>query len=138
MTFRRREFVKQAGFLAMAACCGLFENCTTYKNIRAKSLDGKVIVIRADMQDNNFAVVHVEGLRAPLYLCKTGTDSYSAVLMLCTHKQCEVKPTGNFLTCPCHGSEFTATGKVQKEPATQDLFPYKTSYDENNIYIHLK
>jgi cytochrome b6-f complex iron-sulfur subunit len=64
-------------------------------------------------------------------------DDYSALLLQCTHKGCELQPQGNFLICPCHGSEFTNKGVVQNPPAEQNLKTFKTSTDNENIYIYL-
>jgi Rieske Fe-S protein len=62
---------------------------------------------------------------------------YSALLTECTHKGCEVKPQGDFLVCPCHGSEFSKTGEVQNPPAENPLKRFKTNSDEKNIYIYI-
>ena len=57
--------------------------------------------------------------------------------MQCTHKGCELQAQGDFLICPCHGSEFTNQGVVQNPPAEQDLQTFKISIDNENIYIYL-
>jgi len=97
----------------------------------------KLKVSRGEFGDSTFAVVRYEELPAPVYLNKLSESSYSALLMHCTHKQCELKPTGTFLTCPCHGSEFSNTGKVLKSPAERNLISYLVTLDNENIYIHL-
>ena len=60
-----------------------------------------------------------------------------ALLMLCTHKGCEVKPAGVILLCPCHDSEFAQDGTVLKGPANVPLSAFRTSHDENHVFIHL-
>lgn len=112
--------------------------CVNYKSISAEEINNKLKIKKIDFADNKFALVKSMRTNAPVYLAKSENGSYTAVLMLCTHKQCELKPAGSILLCPCHGSEFSLSGKVLKEPANKDLVQYETSSDENNIYIHLK
>ena len=64
-------------------------------------------------------------------------NNYVALLLLCTHKGCDVRPAGSILACPCHGAEFSSDGRVLKGPATADLVKYKTRSDNENIYIYI-
>ena len=84
------------------------------------------------------ASIEISKLPAPVYLSRTAENTYTALSMLCTHKACELNPTGNFLTCPCHGSEFSNIGKVLKPPAGRALTKYRVTTDDSIIYIHLK
>lgn len=134
----RRDFIKNS-----AALCGTIsllglEGCTPTRSVSAQYENGKLKIKKSDFLDSNWVVVRTERANAPIFLSKNEKREYSAVLMLCTHKQCEVKPTGPVLSCPCHGAEFAFTGVVLKEPAEKDLQKYETSSDENNVYIHLK
>jgi len=80
----------------------------------------------------------VRGLSALLNMyLQTGQENYSALLMQCTHKGCELKPQGNYLACPCHGSEFDNKGVVQNPPAEQNLQNFQTKADDKNVYINL-
>jgi cytochrome b6-f complex iron-sulfur subunit len=136
----RRDFLKGAAVLCcgMAGMSALLQGCTNVKYVQGTDAGGKLAVKKADMELDKFVVVKTEKTEAPIYLSKTGDNNYTALLMLCTHKQCELRPTGTFLTCPCHGSEFSNTGKVLKEPADKDLYQYNVTTDDTNIYIHLK
>lgn len=134
----RREFIKNsvafcAGFSALSLI-----GCITYQSVSGEFENGKLKIKNTDFLQGNWVVVKSERTNAPIFLSKNEKGVYSAVLMLCTHKQCEVKPAGTVLACPCHGAEFAFTGKVLKEPADKDLTIYETSSDENNVYIHLK
>lgn len=134
----RREFL--AG--TTAACLLLvsipFAGCAPYRSITSEEVNGKLKVKKTDLLQDKWVVIRSEKASGPIFLSKGERGTHSAVLMLCTHKQCEVKPAGNILACPCHGAEFTFSGKVLKEPAETDLTTYEISYDENNLFIHLK
>ena len=60
-----------------------------------------------------------------------------ATFLKCTHRGCELNVGGGVYSCPCHGSEFTIEGEVLEGPATKKLQTFKTSFDNENIYIHL-
>ena len=76
--------------------------------------------------------------KGPVTVVPNGNNGQiSAVNPTCTHKGCQVewkKANGKFL-CPCHGSEFAATGKVLKGPAKKDLPIYQTQVSGNNILV---
>jgi cytochrome b6-f complex iron-sulfur subunit len=87
--------------------------------------------------ERKFVLVKTEKFGYPIGIYIINEDDYSALLLQCTHKGCELQPQGNFLICPCHGSEFTNKGVVQNPPAEQNLKTFKTSTDNENIYIYL-
>ena len=142
----RRDFLKTTGRLAIASCgvttlMGLIEGCSACKNISlTEDQEGKIVVKKSEFGMEKFVILkpYSAGIPADIYLAKLPDGNFTALLMLCTHKQCDLKSTGITLTCPCHGSEFSNSGKVLKDPATKDLISYKVSSDEMNIYIHLK
>jgi cytochrome b6-f complex iron-sulfur subunit len=62
-------------------------------------------------------------------VARTAQDSFTALTATCTHQGCMVTgfSDGQFV-CPCHGSEFTATGSVVKGPATTALQQFPTQF----------
>lgn len=85
-----------------------------------------------------FILVEMKGQSHPIYLRRKGTgDEYTAVLMKCTHQGNELNAHDGYLTCPAHGSEYTAEGKVTEGPAEKDLTTYRVTTDEGNIYINI-
>lgn len=71
----------------------------------------------------------------PICVQKIDGDKYIASLMKCTHRGCELNVGGGIYTCPCHGSEFSLSGKVLEGPADTDLKTYETKTDDEYIYI---
>ncbi|HLG34460.1 MAG TPA: ubiquinol-cytochrome c reductase iron-sulfur subunit [Bacteroidia bacterium] len=145
----RRDFLKNTSGVIAACATGAMasylESCTSIKYVSAVEKDGKLTVSKPEFGDQLFVIVKSRATPFPVYLAKTacknqggGPEIYSALLMRCTHKQCEVKPEGNILRCPCHGSEFSASGKVLKEPAFADLQQFAVTHDDHIIYINLK
>lgn len=143
----RKEFIRTCGLACMggAAFGMLLESCgsinhyvqatvaenlvTVQKTEFTKMVKGKAVEIR-------YAIIKTEKLPFPIYVHQSN-GTYNALLMKCTHQGCELQAHGSFLVCPCHGSEFTDAGEVQNPPADQNLLTYKTTTDNENIYIHL-
>jgi cytochrome b6-f complex iron-sulfur subunit len=47
---------------------------------------------------------------------RTGPATFLALSKLCSHQQCDLDIKGDHYECPCHGSQFTATGQVTRGP----------------------
>ena len=74
----------------------------------------------------------------PIIVYRLAEGTYSALLMECTHKNCELQPQGAYLVCPCHGSEFSNTGVVQNPPAEENLRTFQITQDHEHLYIQLR
>ena len=70
--------------------------------------------------------VAVGQLRAVM---RTGSASFRALSMVCTHEQCHTSLSSGKFTCPCHGSRFAADGRVEVGPAQRALAVLATTYD---------
>jgi cytochrome b6-f complex iron-sulfur subunit len=63
-------------------------------------------------------------------------DTFAAVTAVCTHEACTVTGiSGQTYVCPCHGSQFSATGVVLKGPAASPLRPFTTRFAANVLTI---
>lgn len=62
---------------------------------------------------------------------------FRAYSLRCTHLGCTLEENQNEFSCPCHGSEFSSVGKVQKGPALDNLpeLPVEIN-DLGNIILH--
>lgn len=87
--------------------------------------------------NRKFVLARIDNWRFPICIYKIDDNTFHALLMECTHRSCELSPHGDFLICPCHGSEFDRTGKVQNPPAEENLKTYKIHTDKENIYVQL-
>lgn len=137
----RREFVKGMAGATTALCCGVgvtsfFESCASVAQIQLPIIDSSIRLETSAFQDKSYVVINNTRLPAPIHILKED-DTYQASLMLCTHRQCELNVTGTFLTCPCHGSEFSNKGKLLKGPADQDLKHFKLRTEGTTIIIDL-
>ena len=134
----RREFMKNTALATGCLCTGtlaIVPACKMVAYVPHQVQSGKIIVRKADFGQGRHVVVEVEKLPAPIYVSHLKDGSYSAVLMKCTHRGCEVMPLGDILHCPCHGSEYTHTGKVIQSPAIEDLRPFAVTSEGDYLYI---
>jgi cytochrome b6-f complex iron-sulfur subunit len=142
----RKEFIEQTAALAVVGLSAgtfatLLTGCTTVRYVNGtENADANVVTVPlVEFAESTFVVVRKGGkLPAPVYLCKHADGTFSALVMKCTHKGCEVRPAGDLLICPCHGSEFTNKGVVLSPPALENLLSFRVSIDAASVTIHLQ
>ena len=81
-----------------------------------------------------YVLIKTEQFGFPIGLYKHAEDNYAALLM---HQGCELQANNQILICPCHGSEFNSFGVVQNPPAERNLKSFKTSTNDDTIFIEL-
>jgi len=133
----RKDFLKNCTGLMGAGIVLplLHQSCKGIAYISHEEQDGKIVVKKSDLAEYPFVLVQPTKLPAPVYVCRLENGGYSAVLLQCTHRACEVRPVGGELHCPCHGSVFSKTGEVLESPAERPLRRFEVSSDEYNLYI---
>ncbi len=142
----RKEFFKACGIMGIGlpVAASLLESCSGPQYFAKANFSGNFAIIKKSefvKIDKNkttfrkYVLLKPEKFNYPICIFHEGGENYSAVLMECTHKGCELKPHGDYLSCPCHGSEFTTRGVVQNPPAEQNLRTFKVRSDNENIYV---
>jgi Rieske Fe-S protein len=67
---------------------------------------------------------------------RAAQSSFTALTATCTHEGCTVTGFSNqAFVCPCHGSQFNATGAVVKGPASSPLRQFATQFANNVLTI---
>ena len=144
----RKEFIKTCGFACLggSALVTLLESCASSNYFALSTLDRNQLLVKKSefikigkntQTLRKYVLVKTDKFSFPIVVYRLGSENYSALLLQCTHKGCELQPQGDYLVCPCHGSEFTNQGIVQNPPAEQNLQNFKTTTDDENIYIQL-
>jgi cytochrome b6-f complex iron-sulfur subunit len=144
----RKEFIRTCGFACLGGTtlAALLESCagtnyfaqTSYANNQIAIRKSEFIKVTKDKSiQRKYVLVRHDKFNFPICIYKLDEENYSALLMQCTHRGCELQPNGDYLVCPCHGSEFTNKGVVQNPPAEQDLQTFKISTDNENIYLYI-
>lgn len=144
----RKDFIRTCGLACVSGTvlAAMLESCGSVNYFaQSTSENNRVTVKKTEFikteKDNlvrrKYVLVRTETIKFPICIYQLSEEQYSALLMECTHRSCELTPQGNYLSCPCHGSEFSNTGAVQNPPAEKDLKTFKTTTDHDNIYIQL-
>ena len=144
----RKTFIKTCGCACLSggALASLFSACSaahyyaenTESNglIRVKKSEFYFIK-KQETQSRKYVLLKTRRLEYPVCIYKHSETDYTALYLRCTHQGCEVQPNAQFLSCPCHGSEFTNRGAVQNPPAEKNLLQFKVTTDDENIYVQL-
>tara|TARA_R110001592_G_scaffold307299_2_gene580906 strand:- start:440203 stop:440637 length:435 start_codon:yes stop_codon:yes gene_type:complete len=142
----RRKFVKQCciGSLAipigssiLTSCVGMHYATATEKgNIISIPKSEFVILNPKGNKQRKFVLVKSSRFSFPIGIVPNG-NHYTASLMKCTHRGCELNIGGGIYSCPCHGSEFTLEGQVLQGPAIDALTTFEIETDDDTIYIKL-
>ncbi len=144
----RKEFIKTCGIACLggSALSIFLQSCASANYFAAATFsENKIILRKAEfirtekekVTQRKYVLVKTEKLNYPVCIYKTEEEEYTALLLECTHKGCELHPSGDYLICPCHGSEFTNKGIVQNPPAEENLKTFLITTDHENIYIQL-
>lgn len=143
----RKEFLKTCGY----ACVGLvglsafLQSCTATQYVQGTVTNQVLQVSKNDflkIKDDKtivrkYILVKPQESSYPLVVYRNSDNSYTALLLRCTHQDNELSVNGDMLTCSAHGSEFDRNGLVLQGPAEDKLKSFPVTSDENNIYIRL-
>lgn len=73
-----------------------------------------------------------------LLVQRTGQESFTVLSAVCTHEACTITGVrGSTFVCPCHGSQFSASGAVQTGPATRSLATFSSRFAGGILTISL-
>ena len=140
----RKLFLKNCGY----ACLGIsglslfLESCSGTKQIEGTLRNTDLVVPVTSFLHNNsfkkYIVVSHEKMKYPICVYRFNENTYSALLMRCTHQGAELQVFGEKLECPAHGSAFNNMGIVQNGPADTNLRTFPVSLQNDQLFISLK
>ena len=96
---------------------------------------GGTTVPTSDVPVGGGEIVKVDG--KPVVVSQPTKGDFTALSAICTHQGCTVNPpTNGTITCPCHGSQYSAEdGSVERGPATQPLPKVKATVSGGKITV---
>ena len=116
---------------------GSLSSCSTLPMYKTATEGNKIAVPASLFAQSNFQIIQAKGLYYNIGLRKEKDNTYTALLLRCTHADNQLTPKGNGFTCTLHGSAFDTGGQVTKGPAQRPLTKYPTETIQGNIIIHL-
>jgi cytochrome b6-f complex iron-sulfur subunit len=79
------------------------------------------------------AIGTVKGI--PTAVVRTGSSTYEALDLRCTHAGVTVQESGSSWACPAHGSRFGITGNVSQGPAQRSLATVRSSFNGKKVLV---
>jgi|GEM_PF-1832965 len=138
----QRYFIFSVG-LAIVVGGVILVSCSNIKTINSFSKNGFLIIDKSEFFNPNTKeeytsiIVTSNSLKSPLILLKTGTDSYDATSLECTHDGQRLDFVNEKLSCSTDGSLFDIKGKVISGPAKKNLKQYWVDKDLLTIKIQI-
>ena len=123
----RRDFLGQVAIVAgamIAAGCGAASDLAA---VGSGTISGGALTVKlADYAGlatvgQPVEVRNTSGSLSGIAAVRTGTSSFIALGMACTHEGTKVNIQGQSFKCPNHGAQFTSAGAVTQGPATRAL-----------------
>jgi Rieske Fe-S protein len=139
----RKVFLKSCGHACLGAgmLSALLESCSEAKQVEGTMMNSGIVFPGNSFHHNNgfrkYVVVQHESLKYPICVYRMNANTYSALLMRCTHQGAELQVFGEKLECPAHGSVFNNLGIVQNGPAENNLRSFPVTIQNDQLYISL-
>ena len=141
----RKDFITKSciACTSLTLLSSFIESCTTVRYTSGTLNENGMLVELKEFDTRkegkrSYVIVRNESLQYPICVYRLDDDSYSAVLMQCTHQGAELQVAGDQLTCPAHGSEFDKTGMVTQGPAAMNLRSFPVSIENEQLFIDLR
>lgn len=121
----RRDFLTLTGSAVVGVA---LVGCATTAVYHLPLVQGKAVVVLQKYPElavvGGMVQLRVDGFADPLILVRQDEKTYLALSAVCTHLRCFVRPSKQFLLCPCHGSTFDLQGNAVRGPAEKPLQRY--------------
>jgi len=145
---KRRDFISWVGLgwiasslpVAIAACSSETPSqsqATTPPASSSTSGNWQKVGTSAELDKTGQLLVKDSPVGPVLVVGKSQSGNLIAVNPTCTHKGCTVawKETAKQFVCPCHGSDFSADGKVLEGPADKPLKTYTAKIEGGSVVV---
>jgi cytochrome b6-f complex iron-sulfur subunit len=105
------------------------------------NISGNAVVVQVDSTSPLATVggaAMVRSSAGSFLVSRTSQETFAALTSTCTHEACTISGFDNTnYVCPCHGSKFTAAGRVINGPANAPLRTFATQFGNNILTISI-
>lgn len=139
---QRRKFLSSSCKICLLGAAGYswlqLESCSPVAPVYKTDVTNGALNIPLNLFDKNaLQIVRPNGWYFDVAVQKNQDNSYTALLLQCTHQDNQLTPTSNGYHCSLHGSDFDKQGNVRKGPAEQPLQHFDTTVSNNTLNIHI-
>ncbi|HEX5150281.1 MAG TPA: Rieske (2Fe-2S) protein [Parafilimonas sp.] len=138
----RRKFISSSCKICLLGAAGYSvlqsESCSPASSVfKTPITEGNLNVPLNLFDKSALQIVRPNGWYYDVAVQKNADNSYTALLLQCTHQENQLTPTGNGYHCSLHGSNFDKQGNVRKGPAEHPLYHFETSVNNDILNIHI-
>ena len=140
---QRRKFLSSSCKVCLLGAAGysLFnvDGCAPASSVYKTTITNGDLNVPLNLFDKNaLQIVRPKGWYYDVAVQKNSDNSYTALLLQCTHQENQLTPTGTGYHCSLHGSDFDKQGNVRKGPAEQPLHHFETLVSNDILNIQIK
>ena len=139
---QRRTFLQQSCNTCLLVAAGLLSTTLSgcgpgaYPVLAATPGDDRIIVPADSFAKGPLVLVRPKCWYYTIALRKKKDNTYSALLLKCTHQENQLTASSGGFSCSLHGSAFNPDGQVVKGPAEHALKTYPVTVETDSIIIH--
>src|SRR5258708_9580523 len=140
----RRAFLKSSCNVCMLLTAGLIlpmlPGCgpAAYQVIHTEIHDNLIEIPLTGFAQSPLQLVRPKGWLYAIAVRKKEDNTYSALLLKCTHQDNQLTASGSGFNFSLHASAFNTEGAVTKGPAARALKQYTITANQTTLTIHLK
>jgi Rieske Fe-S protein len=141
---QRRAFLKSSCNTCLLLATGLLlpalNGCGpgAYQVFNTEVKEDLIAVPLTSFTKGPLVLVRPKGWYYSIALRKKEDNTWSALLLKCTHQDTQLTTGGDGYSCSLHGSAFNKDGRVVKGPAERSLKAYPVTSDGDHLIIHTK
>ncbi len=139
---QRRNFLSSSCKICLLGAAGFsliqMGSCSPAAAVYKTAItNGELNVPLSFFEKSSLQIVRPNGWFYDVAVQKNQDNSYTALLLQCTHQDNQLTPTSSGYHCSLHGSDFDKQGNVRKGPAELPLHHFKTSINGNMLNVHI-
>ena len=140
----RREFILSACKLCLAvgaagSVAAFLEGCKTIQVVTAENEgEDQLKIPMTSFAENSQVLVRSRKVSQDILAVRKPGDTYTALLLECTHENQPLTASGNSIFCSSHGSKFDLDGNVVTSPASRPLRKYPANVSGEYLFIKIK
>ena len=143
---QRRNFIKSSCTTCLLAATGwmlpalALTGCgpAAYQVFSTEEKEDRLEVPADAFAKGPLVLVRPKGWFYSIALRKHEDNTYSALLLKCTHQDNQLTAASDGYSCSLHGSAYNKEGRVTKGPAERPLKTFPVTTNANQLIIHTK
>jgi Rieske Fe-S protein len=108
---------------------------SAYNVFKTEAVNNTIQVPLQLFKNSSLQIVRPKGWQYDIAVQKKPDNTFTALMLRCTHMDNQLITAQNGFSCSLHGSRFNAEGAVIKGPAESNLKKFNTRVENNNIVI---